>query len=59
MGTANGGMAYFPWNQIYVADSAAGAIWTLNLDHTTGVLTGAGPPLAVSGLPLQLFYVSP
>ena len=59
VGTANGGMAYFPWNQLYVADTTASAIWTLNIDPTTGMLTQAGSPLMVSSPPLQLTFVGP
>lgn len=59
VGTANAGMAYYPWNQLYVADTASSAIWTLNIDHTTGTLTQAGASLAVSSPPLQLIYVGP
>jgi len=58
-GTANGGMAYYPWNQLYVADTASSAIVTFNLDPSTGALTAAGPPFAVSSPPLQLAYVGP
>jgi 6-phosphogluconolactonase len=55
VGTASGGMAYFPESQLYVADPAGNEIWTLNVDHTTGVLTEPGPPLlVVPNSPLQL-----
>jgi hypothetical protein len=55
VGTASGGMAYFPESQLYVADPAGSEIWTLNVDHTTGVITEPGPPLLVApNSPLQL-----
>jgi hypothetical protein len=63
VGTANGGMAYYlgpnPFNYLYVADTTSSAIWTLNLDGTTGQLTAAGAPLTVASPPLQLVLVSP
>jgi 6-phosphogluconolactonase len=59
VGTANGGMAFKPWTQLYVADTTASAIWTLNLDSTTGQITAAGGPQTVSNPPLQLAFVSP
>jgi 6-phosphogluconolactonase len=59
VGTANGGMAFKPWTQLYVADTIASAIWTLNLDSTTGQISLAGGPLTVSSPPLQLAFVSP
>jgi len=58
-GTANGGMAYYPWNQLYVADTASSAIVIFNLDQATGVLTQAGSAFAVTSPPLQLAYVGP
>jgi 6-phosphogluconolactonase len=58
-GTARGGMAYFPWNQLYVADATSSSILMFNLDHTSGVLTAGGSPFAVASPPLQLAYVGP
>jgi hypothetical protein len=52
-------MAFKLWSQLYVADTTASAIWTLNLDSTTGQITLAGGPLTVSSPPLQLAFVSP
>jgi len=59
VGTASGGMTYYPGNQLYVADATSSEIWTLNLDPTTGQLSQAGPPLMVPSPPVQLTYLAP
>ena len=59
VGTANGGMAYFPLGTLYLADTFGSEIWTLTVDTTTGALTQSGPPLAVSTPPLQLTEIGP
>ncbi len=62
VGTASGGMALgntFTAEELFVADTTASTIWTLNVDSTTGALTAAGQPLAVSSPPLQLVLVEP
>lgn len=58
-GTATGGMTLYPWTVLYVADTNASSIETFNVDPTTGVLSSAGAPFAVSSPPLQLTYVGP
>ncbi len=67
VGTASGGMvlgnsvAVFDSSshvyELFVADTTASAIWTVNVDPTTGELTASGQPLAVSSPPLQLIFV--
>jgi 6-phosphogluconolactonase len=59
VGTASGGMAFSPTDQLYVADTTSSAIWTLNLDTTTGQLSQAGPPTMVSSPPVQLTNMAP
>jgi 6-phosphogluconolactonase (cycloisomerase 2 family) len=59
VGTASGGMAYFPGNQLYVADATSSEIWTLNVNSTTGQLSQTGPPLMVPSPPVQLAYLAP
>ena len=62
VGTASGGMALthsFSADELFVADTTASAIWTLNVDPTTGELTPSGQTLAVSSPPLQLIFVWP
>ncbi|MFZ0807180.1 MAG: hypothetical protein WAN03_13385 [Candidatus Sulfotelmatobacter sp.] len=67
VGTASGGIAFgsslavfdssSPVYELFVADTAASAIWTLDVDQTTGELTQSGSPLMVSSPPLQLTFV--
>ena len=62
VGTASGGIALYgssSADELFVADTAASAIWTLNVDPTTGALSPSGQPLAVSSPPLQLVLVEP
>jgi hypothetical protein len=59
VGTASGGMAYYPGNQLFVADATSSAIWTLNVDPTTGQLSQAGPPFMVPSPPVQVAYLAP
>jgi hypothetical protein len=67
VGTASGGMvlgrplAVFdsssPIYELFVADTTGSAIWTMNVDQTSGELTQSGQPLMVSTPPLQLTFV--
>jgi hypothetical protein len=59
VGSASGGMAYYPANRLYVADTTSSAIWTLNVDPATGQLSQAGPPLMVPSPPVQLAHLAP
>jgi 6-phosphogluconolactonase (cycloisomerase 2 family) len=62
VGTASGGIVLVgsnSSNELLIADTAASAIWTLNVDTTTGQLTQAGPSLTVQSPPLQLTLVEP
>jgi len=68
VGTASGGMAYagyissaepFSSEALFVADTAASALWTLDIDQTTGQLTPSRQPLPVSSPPLQLTFLGP
>lgn len=58
VGAATSGMS-LSGNELFVADTAASEIWTLNINNTTGILTQARPPLAVSSPPLELTFVDP
>jgi hypothetical protein len=58
VGTATAGMALGP-SQLFVADTAASEIWSLNIDSSSGALTQAGSPLPVTNPPLQLAFVDP
>jgi hypothetical protein len=58
VGTASGGMAFYPGNQLYTADTTASSIEIVNVDSTSGALSSAGS-VAVSVPPLQLAYVFP
>ena len=62
VGTASGGMAYaesYTSAELFVADTAASAIWTVDIDPTTGQLTAAGAALPVASPPLQLAFLGP
>jgi hypothetical protein len=60
VGTASGGMTFagaFSLEELFVADTTASAIWTLNLDPTTGQLSQAGSPTMVPSPPAQLTFM--
>lgn len=62
VGTASGGMVLVGSNspnELLIADTTASAIWTLNIDPTTGQPSQAGPSLTVPSPPLQLTYLAP
>jgi hypothetical protein len=62
VGTASGGMVYassVSSEELFVADTTASAIWTLDIDQTTGQLTSSGESLPVSSPPLQLTFLGP
>lgn len=62
VGTARGGMAYaatFSSEELFVADTTASALWTLEVDPTTGQLTPSGGALTVPSPPLQLTFLGP
>jgi len=59
VGTATGGMTFWPNVMLFVPDTTGSEIWTFNVDTTTGTLTQAGAPLAVPSPPLQLTFVDP
>ena len=62
LGTASGGIALassYSSVELFVADTTGSAIWTLNVDQTTGELTLSDQVVRALNPPLQLAFLGP